>query len=55
MTVSSPKPMTELASQMAAISAALIDAQDFDSAMRAITKGDTVRYWQKVFSSTFDA
>jgi hypothetical protein len=39
MTASSPKPMTELASQWAATGAALIAAQDFDSAMRAIDAG----------------
>jgi hypothetical protein len=26
-----------------------------DSALRAVTKGDTVRYWQKVFGPTFNA
>lgn len=34
---------------------AALDAGDaIDSALRAVTKGDTVRYWQKVFGSTFD-
>lgn len=34
---------------------AALDAGDaIDSALRAITKGDTVRYWQKVFGPTFD-
>jgi tRNA nucleotidyltransferase (CCA-adding enzyme) len=35
---------------------AAMDASDaIDSAMRAVTKGDTVRFWQKVFGSTFNA
>ena len=35
---------------------AAMEASDaIDSAMRAVTKGDTVRYWQKVFGSTFSA
>jgi hypothetical protein len=34
---------------------AALDAGDaIDSALRAISKGDTVRYWQKVFGPTFD-
>ncbi len=35
---------------------AALDAGDaVDSALRAITKGETVRYWQKVFGSDFNA
>ena len=35
---------------------AAIDAGDaVDSALRAVTKGETVRYWQKIFGSTFNA
>lgn len=35
---------------------AALDAGDaIDSALRAITKGETIRYWQKVFGPTFDA
>ncbi len=34
---------------------AALDAGDaIDSALRAITKGETVRYWQKVFGPTFN-
>lgn len=34
---------------------AALDAGDaIDSALRAVTKGDTVRYWQKVLGPTFD-
>lgn len=34
---------------------AAIDAGDaIDSALRAISKGETIRYWQKVFGPTFD-
>ncbi|MCV3243848.1 hypothetical protein ABID19_006545 [Mesorhizobium robiniae] len=34
---------------------AALDAGDaIDSALRAITKGDTVRYWQKIFGPTFN-
>ena len=34
---------------------AALDAGDaVDSALRAVTKGDTVRYWQKVFGPTFN-
>lgn len=34
---------------------AALDAGDaVDSALRAITKGDTIRYWQKVFGPSFD-
>jgi hypothetical protein len=37
------------------MTAAALDAGDaIDSALRAITKGDTVRYWQKVFGPTFN-
>jgi tRNA nucleotidyltransferase (CCA-adding enzyme) len=36
------------------IVAAALDAGDaIDSALHALTKGDTVRYWQKVFGPTF--
>ena len=35
---------------------AALDAGDaIDSALRATTKADTLRYWRKVFGSTFDA
>lgn len=35
---------------------AAMEASDaVDSALRAVTKSDTVRYWQKVFGSTFTA
>lgn len=35
---------------------AALDAGDaIDAALRAVTKGDTVRYWQKVFGPTFNA
>jgi hypothetical protein len=35
---------------------AALDAGDaIDSALRALTKGETVRYWQKVFGSSFGA
>lgn len=35
---------------------AALDAGDaIDAALRATTKGDTVRYWQKVFGPTFNA
>lgn len=35
---------------------AAMDAGDaIDSALRTITKGETIRYWQKVFGPTFDA
>jgi tRNA nucleotidyltransferase (CCA-adding enzyme) len=35
---------------------AALDAGDaIDSALHAVTKGETVRYWQKVFGSTFSA
>ena len=37
------------------VSAALDAADAVDSALRAVTKGDTVRYWQKVFGPTFSA
>ncbi|HVM78158.1 MAG TPA: CBASS oligonucleotide cyclase [Stellaceae bacterium] len=38
------------------ISEAALDAGDaIDSALRAISKGETVRYWQKVFGPTFNA
>ncbi|TCU21811.1 nucleotidyltransferase-like protein [Rhizobium azibense] len=34
---------------------AALDAGDaIDSALRAITKGETVRYWQKIFGATFN-
>lgn len=34
---------------------AALDAGDaIDSALRAVTKGDTIRYWQKVLGPTFD-
>jgi hypothetical protein len=34
---------------------AALDAGDaIDSALRAITKGETVRYWQKIFGPTFN-
>ena len=34
---------------------AALDAGDaIDSALRAITKGETIRYWRKVFGPTFD-
>jgi tRNA nucleotidyltransferase (CCA-adding enzyme) len=37
------------------ITEAALDAGDaMDSALRAITKGETVRYWQKVFGPTFN-
>ena len=36
------------------ISAALDAGDAVDSALRAITKGETVRYWQKVFGPTFN-
>jgi len=40
----------------AKVVAAALDAGDaIDSALRAVTKGDTVRYWQKVFGPTFTA
>jgi tRNA nucleotidyltransferase (CCA-adding enzyme) len=40
--------------QAAAIVEAAMDAGDaIDSALRATTKADTVRYWQKVFGPTF--
>ena len=35
---------------------AALDAGDaIDAALRAITKGETIRYWQKVLGPTFDA
>lgn len=35
---------------------AALDAGDaVDAALRAVSKGDTVRYWQKVFGPTFNA
>lgn len=35
---------------------AALDAGDaIDAALRATTKGETIRYWQKVFGPTFDA
>lgn len=37
------------------VSAALDGADAVDSALRAVTKGDTVRYWQNVFGPTFNA
>ena len=38
------------------IVSAVLDAADaVDSALRAVTKGDTVRYWQKVFGPSFNA
>ena len=40
----------------AKVVAAALDAGDaIDSALRAVTKGDTVRYWQKLFGPTFTA
>lgn len=37
------------------ITEAALDAGDaIDSALRAVTKGETVRYWQKVFGPTFN-
>jgi tRNA nucleotidyltransferase (CCA-adding enzyme) len=37
------------------IAEAALDAGDaIDSALRAITKGETVRYWQKIFGPTFN-
>ena len=37
------------------IAEAALDAGDaIDSALRAITKGETIRYWQKVFGPTFN-
>jgi tRNA nucleotidyltransferase (CCA-adding enzyme) len=36
------------------ITAALDAGDAIDSALRAITKGETVRYWQKVFGPTFN-
>jgi len=44
------------AQNKATVVAASLDAGDaIDSALRAVTKGDTIRYWQKVFGSTFTA
>jgi tRNA nucleotidyltransferase (CCA-adding enzyme) len=44
------------AEQKQAIVEAALDAGDaIDAALRAPTKGDTLRYWRKVFGSTFDA
>ncbi len=37
------------------VSAALDAGDAVDSALRAITKAETVRYWQKVFGPTFNA
>lgn len=43
------------ASNQALIVDAAIDAGDaIDSALRAMSKGETVRYWQKVFGPSFD-
>jgi hypothetical protein len=44
------------AAQKDAIVNAALDAGDaIDAALRAPTKSDTLRYWRKVFGSTFDA
>jgi hypothetical protein len=44
------------ASNKAKIVQAALDAGDaVDSARRAITKGEAVRFWQKVFGSSFSA
>ncbi len=37
------------------VEAALDAGEAIDSALRAMTKGDTVRYWQKVFGPIFNA
>jgi hypothetical protein len=44
------------ATNQALIVDAAIDAGDaIDTALRAISKGETIRYWQKVFGPSFDA
>jgi tRNA nucleotidyltransferase (CCA-adding enzyme) len=41
--------------KVAIVDAAMETGDAIDSALRAISKGETLRYWRKVFGTTFDA